>query len=235
MGVGAGQRAGHHRRQRGSRRRGGARSPHRRPSITRPPVPRKTRSSSSMRSTTRPIAALRARRRLSCETWPKRRRSQRTLWVNGTPQPAGSSRRTPRCFETGDGALGESGAPGHGSSWWRSRGSRSAHPFCGREALSRAHRVPGAGPSTTPSKSVRRDSSRSRGRATPCGIHTRNDGRTRGGVAEELDVVRVLVNFAHTFGNGGGFDSGLNFTLSAWVAAPGRATASARIWATSTF
>ncbi|MGH7104412.1 MAG: hypothetical protein ACREFJ_18685, partial [Acetobacteraceae bacterium] len=29
-----------------------------------------------------------------------------------------------------------------------------------------------------------------------------------------LDVVRVLVNFAHTFGNGGGFDSGLNFTLS---------------------
>jgi sulfoacetaldehyde dehydrogenase len=27
-------------------------------------------------------------------------------------------------------------------------------------------------------------------------------------------VVRVLVNFAHTFGNGGGFDSGLNFTLS---------------------
>ena len=27
-------------------------------------------------------------------------------------------------------------------------------------------------------------------------------------------MVRVLVNFAHTFGNGGGFDSGLNFTLS---------------------
>ncbi|HQU03355.1 MAG TPA: sulfoacetaldehyde dehydrogenase, partial [Acidocella sp.] len=24
----------------------------------------------------------------------------------------------------------------------------------------------------------------------------------------------VLVNFAHTFGNGGGFNSGLNFTLS---------------------
>jgi len=33
-------------------------------------------------------------------------------------------------------------------------------------------------------------------------------------LAEELDVVRVLVNFAHTFGNGGGFDSGLGFTLS---------------------
>jgi sulfoacetaldehyde dehydrogenase len=27
-------------------------------------------------------------------------------------------------------------------------------------------------------------------------------------------VVRVLVNQAHTFGNGGGFDNGLNFTLS---------------------
>ena len=26
--------------------------------------------------------------------------------------------------------------------------------------------------------------------------------------------VRVLVNQAHTFGNGGGFDNGLNFTLS---------------------
>ena len=33
-------------------------------------------------------------------------------------------------------------------------------------------------------------------------------------LAEELPVVRVLVNMAHTFGNGGGFDSGLNFTLS---------------------
>jgi sulfoacetaldehyde dehydrogenase len=33
-------------------------------------------------------------------------------------------------------------------------------------------------------------------------------------LAEDLDVVRVLVNFAHTFGNGGGFNSGLGFTLS---------------------
>jgi len=29
-----------------------------------------------------------------------------------------------------------------------------------------------------------------------------------------MDVVRVLVNQAHTFGNGGGFDNGLPFTLS---------------------
>ena len=33
-------------------------------------------------------------------------------------------------------------------------------------------------------------------------------------LAEETDVVRVLVNQAHTFGNGGSFDNGLNFTLS---------------------
>ena len=33
-------------------------------------------------------------------------------------------------------------------------------------------------------------------------------------LAEELKVVRVLVNQAHTFGNGGSFTNGLNFTLS---------------------
>ncbi len=52
-----------------------------------------------------------------------------------------------------------------------------------------------------------------KGKGHSCGIHTRNADHARR-VAEELDVVRVLVNFAHTFGNGGGFDSGLNFTLS---------------------
>jgi len=51
------------------------------------------------------------------------------------------------------------------------------------------------------------------GRGHSCGIHTRDAGRPRI-LAEQIDVVRVLVNFAHTFGNGGGFDSGLNFTLS---------------------
>jgi sulfoacetaldehyde dehydrogenase len=51
------------------------------------------------------------------------------------------------------------------------------------------------------------------GRGHSCGIHTKNYSRARR-LAEELDVVRVLVNFAHTFGNGGGFDSGLEFTLS---------------------
>ena len=33
-------------------------------------------------------------------------------------------------------------------------------------------------------------------------------------VAEDLKVVRVLVNQAHTFGNGGSFTNGLEFTLS---------------------
>lgn len=52
-----------------------------------------------------------------------------------------------------------------------------------------------------------------KGKGHSCGIHTSDMASARR-LAEELDVVRVLVNFAHTFGNGGGFDSGLNFTLS---------------------
>jgi sulfoacetaldehyde dehydrogenase len=51
------------------------------------------------------------------------------------------------------------------------------------------------------------------GRGHSMGLHTTNMARARQ-LAEELPVVRVLVNFAHTFGNGGGFDSGLEFTLS---------------------
>jgi sulfoacetaldehyde dehydrogenase len=51
------------------------------------------------------------------------------------------------------------------------------------------------------------------GKGHSCGIHTRDMDRARR-LAAELPVVRVLVNQAHTFGNGGGFDNGLNFTLS---------------------
>lgn len=51
------------------------------------------------------------------------------------------------------------------------------------------------------------------GRGHSMGIHTTMMDRARE-LAEDLPVVRVLVNFAHTFGNGGGFDSGLNFTLT---------------------
>jgi sulfoacetaldehyde dehydrogenase len=46
-----------------------------------------------------------------------------------------------------------------------------------------------------------------------CGIHTRRPERARE-LAAGLDVVRVLVNQAHTFGNGGSFDNALPFTLS---------------------
>ena len=52
-----------------------------------------------------------------------------------------------------------------------------------------------------------------KGRGHSIGIHTTSPERARH-VAEILDTVRVLVNMAHTFGNGGGFNSGLNFTLS---------------------
>ena len=51
------------------------------------------------------------------------------------------------------------------------------------------------------------------GRGHSVGIHTREPAHARE-LADELDVVRVLVNQAHTFGNGGGFDNGLPFTLS---------------------
>ncbi len=45
------------------------------------------------------------------------------------------------------------------------------------------------------------------------GIHTDVDANADR-LAEELPVVRVLVNQAHTFGNGGSFDNALPFTLS---------------------
>ena len=52
-----------------------------------------------------------------------------------------------------------------------------------------------------------------KGKGHSVGIHTEETAHARR-LAEELDTARVLVNMAHTFGNGGGFDSGLNFTLS---------------------
>jgi sulfoacetaldehyde dehydrogenase len=45
------------------------------------------------------------------------------------------------------------------------------------------------------------------------GIHT-NDNAQAQELAEDLNVVRVLVNQAHTFGNGGSFTNGFEFTLS---------------------
>ena len=51
------------------------------------------------------------------------------------------------------------------------------------------------------------------GKGHSLGLHTNLLERARE-LAEDMDVVRVLVNQAHTFANGGGFDTGLPFTLS---------------------
>ncbi len=90
-------------------------------------------------------------------------------------------------------------------------GFGKAHPFSGEKlslvlAVYRAQDFPD-------SVRIVKDILDYQGRGHSCGIHTRNPERARQ-LAHRLDVVRVLVNFAHTFGNGGGFDSGLNFTLS---------------------
>jgi sulfoacetaldehyde dehydrogenase len=51
------------------------------------------------------------------------------------------------------------------------------------------------------------------GKGHSLGLHTNLMERARE-LAEDMEVVRVLVNQAHTFANGGGFDTGLPFTLS---------------------
>jgi len=51
------------------------------------------------------------------------------------------------------------------------------------------------------------------GKGHSIGIHTEDMDHARE-LAEDLETVRVLVNQAHTFGNGGGFNNGLPFTLS---------------------
>lgn len=51
------------------------------------------------------------------------------------------------------------------------------------------------------------------GRGHSCGIHTTDEAQALR-LAEEIDVARVLVNQAHSVGNGGAFDNGLNFTLT---------------------
>jgi sulfoacetaldehyde dehydrogenase len=52
-----------------------------------------------------------------------------------------------------------------------------------------------------------------KGKGHSCGIHTADMDHARR-LAEETDVVRVLVNQAHTFGNGGAFNNAMPFTLS---------------------
>ncbi|MGF1631533.1 MAG: aldehyde dehydrogenase family protein [Kiloniellaceae bacterium] len=52
-----------------------------------------------------------------------------------------------------------------------------------------------------------------KGKGHSCGIHTTDMAHARA-LAAETDVVRVLVNQAHTFGNGGAFNNAMPFTLS---------------------
>lgn len=51
------------------------------------------------------------------------------------------------------------------------------------------------------------------GKGHSVGIHTNTPAHAEQ-LAESIDVVRVLVNQAHTMGNGGSFDNALEFTLS---------------------
>jgi sulfoacetaldehyde dehydrogenase len=62
-------------------------------------------------------------------------------------------------------------------------------------------------------KRITRDILDYQGKGHSCGIHTKNLAHARE-LAADIDVVRVLVNQAHTFGNGGGYDNGLPFTLT---------------------
>jgi sulfoacetaldehyde dehydrogenase len=90
-------------------------------------------------------------------------------------------------------------------------GTGKAHPFSG-EKLSLVLTVYRAKDFAAAKEKVRAILDY-QGKGHSCGIHTKDLAHARE-LAEDLDVVRVLVNFAHTFGNGGGFDSGLGFTLS---------------------
>jgi len=51
------------------------------------------------------------------------------------------------------------------------------------------------------------------GKGHSCGIHTKDMAHARE-LAAKAEAVRVLVNQSHAFAGGGGFDNGLNFTLS---------------------
>jgi sulfoacetaldehyde dehydrogenase len=62
-------------------------------------------------------------------------------------------------------------------------------------------------------KRIVRDILNVTGRGHSAGIHTKDMARARE-LAADTDVVRVLVNQAHTFGNGGSFENTLPFTLS---------------------
>ena len=65
----------------------------------------------------------------------------------------------------------------------------------------------------TAAKKIVRSILEIKGKGHSVGIHTKNVEHARE-LAMDTDVVRVLVNQAHTFGNGGSFDNAMPFTLS---------------------
>jgi len=90
-------------------------------------------------------------------------------------------------------------------------GIGKSHPFSG-EKLSLVLTVYKA-KDWADAKRIVREVLEHQGKGHSCGIHTKDLAHARE-LAAETDVVRVLVNQAHTFGNGGGFNNGLPFTLS---------------------
>jgi sulfoacetaldehyde dehydrogenase len=91
------------------------------------------------------------------------------------------------------------------------RGAGPDKPFSG-EKLSLALTIYRAADFAAAKKQVQ-DVMDYQGAGHSVGIHTANADHYRE-LAEDLKVVRVLVNQAHTFGNGGSFTNGLEFTLS---------------------
>ena len=89
---------------------------------------------------------------------------------------------------------------------------RPRFPVLRREAGAGADRLPRQGFRRRGRQGAR--DPRASGQAATRSDCTPRTWRAARKLAEETDVVRVLINQAHTFANGGGFDSGLNFTLS---------------------
>ena len=133
---------------------------------------------------------------------------RRTLWVDGTLNRRVIAKDF-RVFAAACG-LGESA---HGARFFmvEETGIGPAHPFSD-EKLALVLTVYRAATFDEAVDKVRAIMA-VKGLGHSVGIHTQEMAHARR-LAEELDTARVLVNMAHTFGNGGGFDSGLNFTLS---------------------
>lgn len=141
-------------------------------------------------------------------TEEEKRKIQETLWVNGH-----LNRRV--IAKDADVFAREAGLPDEAAGckffMVEDEGAGPEHPFSG-EKLSLVLTVYRASDFDAALTQVRNVLDY-QGMGHSVGIHTKNSDHYRR-LAEELDVVRVLVNQAHTFGNGGSFDNGLNFTLS---------------------